>query len=461
MLYAIVDIETTGGNAGRDRITEIAVYIHDGTKVIDEFITLVNPECSIPPFISRLTGITDEMVADAPKFYEIAKRLVQITDGTVFVAHNAPFDYGFIRDEFKSLGFNFTKDYLCTVRLSRKIIPGFRSYSLGNLCADLGIQLQNRHRAAGDALATVRLFELLLEKDQHENNINTLIKNDYVNLRFPPLFERKVLETLPEEPGVYYLHNIDGSIIYIGKSNNIRKRILSHFSNKQTRRAIELRNAIVDISFETTGSELVALLLESEEIKTKQPVFNRAQKKLIFNYGIFTNENKDGYATIEVSKVNEKWNGDREPVLISASADDVKSIIDKLVDSFKLCQKLCGIYKIVHACFAHAIGQCNGACVGKEPIELYNKRVEEAILSLDYKHPNFMIVGKGRSSNERSIVHVEKGKYLGYGFFDIEFTPAFPDQLKDMITSRQDNRDVHRIIRHFLQKTDKKDLLIY
>ncbi|MBK8584044.1 MAG: GIY-YIG nuclease family protein [Bacteroidetes bacterium] len=279
MKFAIVDIETTGGNSIRNKITEIAIYIHDGEKIIDQFVSLVNPECPIAPFISNLTGITNEMVEDAPKFYEIAKDIVTLTDGAVFVAHNAQFDYGFIREEYKSLGYNYSRDYLCTVKLSRKVLPGFASYSLGNLCQNLGISIANRHRASGDALATVKLFEMILGRDPDQEIIKTFTKNDYLHLRFPVGFDHKILDNIPEKPGVYYFHNEDGTTVYVGKSNNIRKRVLSHFSNKQSKKAIELRNSIKDISFEETGNELIALLLESEEIKKIQPVFNRMQKE--------------------------------------------------------------------------------------------------------------------------------------------------------------------------------------
>lgn len=163
-MYAVVDIETSGGRAQIDRITEIAIYIHDGEKIVDEFSTLINPEVYIPSFITRLTGINNEMVANAPKFYEIAKKIVLMTEGHLFVAHNAPFDYRFIQEEFKRLGYNYQRQTMCTVRMSRKIIPGMGSYSLGNLCQSLGIALNNRHRAAGDALATTKLLELLLIK---------------------------------------------------------------------------------------------------------------------------------------------------------------------------------------------------------------------------------------------------------------------------------------------------------
>lgn len=164
-MYSIIDIETTGGSPKTEKVTEIAVYIHDGTRVVNEYASLVNPEKSIPAFITGLTGITNEMVAGAPKFYEIARELVELTENTIFVAHNAGFDYGFICEEFRQLGYLFKREKLCTVKLSRKLIPGLRSYSLGKLCSELGIDVHNRHRAAGDAMATVRLFEILVDLD--------------------------------------------------------------------------------------------------------------------------------------------------------------------------------------------------------------------------------------------------------------------------------------------------------
>ena len=457
MKFAIVDIETTGGNALKDRITEIAVYIHDGNKIIDEFCSLINPECLIPPFIARLTGISNEMVENAPRFFEVAKQLIQITDGAVFVAHNAPFDYGFIRQEYKSLGFNFSRDYLCTVRLSRRIIPGFRSYSLGNLCNSLNIAIENRHRASGDALATVKLFEMLLEKNKKENVISEFIKNDYINLRFPPGFNKAIMDTLPDTFGVYYLHDTYGKIIYIGKSNNIRKRILSHFSNKQSRKALELRNSITDITFEETGNELIALLLESHEIKKNQPLYNHAQKRTVFNYCINVNTNENGYLTFQIGK--EKKN---DNLLFTASSyDHALEIIDKLILKFTLCQKLCGVNSIVHACFGYSVKQCNGACIGKESPSEYNKRVQLAIESLDYNHNNFMIIQNGRSSSEKSVVHIEKGKYVGYGYFEPEFINPDPETLRDFVKYKEDNRDVNRIIRNFMINSQDKNVLVY
>ena len=220
-MYSIIDIETTGGNAPYHRITEIAIIIHDGKKVIDKFSTLINPERSIPWNITRLTGISDTMVQNAPRFCDVAKKIVELTEGNIFVAHNVSFDYNFIRSEFNQLGFDFNRNQLCTVRLSRALIPGKPSYSLGNLCDSLGIKVNDRHRATGDALATSKLFEMLYE-----------INKEYIESRILPSrfafsglnakLNREKLDSLPESTGIYFLHNEEGRLIYIGKSKSIR-----------------------------------------------------------------------------------------------------------------------------------------------------------------------------------------------------------------------------------------------
>lgn len=455
MRYAILDIETTGGNAQTDRITEIAIYLHDGERVVDEFVSLINPERSIPPFITRLTGIDDSMVADAPRFYEVARDIVKLTEGAVVVAHNAQFDYSFIREEYRSLGFTFARDYLCTVRLSRKLLPGYRSYSLGNLCERLGITIENRHRAAGDALATVRLFEMLIDKDR-QGEILKSVKNDYLHLRFPPNVDRILLDRLPETPGVYYLHNEDGSILYVGKSNNIRKRVLTHFVNKQNRKALELRNAIHDVTFTETGNELVALLLESDEIKKLQPRFNRAQRRTFFRFGLVAETVGSGYVKLKAVRIK----ASDEPLVVCGSSEEARTLLERLCRRHQLCQKLCGLYDIQYACFQHSIGQCNGACVGKEAAEAYNERVEAAIASLRLQHPNFFLFGKGRTSGERSVVHVENGRYRGFGYVDEQSGSQLED-LRAVISVRDDNRDIQRILRQHLAHVLPKNLLIY
>jgi DNA polymerase-3 subunit epsilon len=297
-MYAIIDIETTGGSAQIEKITEIAIYQHDGTQITAEFVSLVNPERNIPYFITNLTGITNEMVEDAPRFYEIAKKIIELTEGRIFVAHNARFDYSFIRQEYKSLGFNFKRNILDTVALSRKLIPGHKSYSLGNICTDLSISINGRHRASGDALATVKLFELLIAKDIEMNGARSaLTKNTRVSKLHPQLDISKI-DNIPDEPGIYYFYNEKGDLIYIGKSRNLQQRITTHLSNNSTNRAMEMRDQIADIDWERTGSELIALLKESHEIKVNKPIYNRLQRRSVFQWGIFRYTDTNGYITV-------------------------------------------------------------------------------------------------------------------------------------------------------------------
>src|SRR5512133_2073449 len=302
-MYAVVDIETTGGSPVHEKITEIAVFLHDGEKIVDEFTTLINPEKNIPYHITQLTGITNEMVADAPRFFEVARKIVEITQGAVFVAHNVNFDYGFIREEFRRLGYEYDREKLCTVKLSRKIIPGKRSYSLGNLCTDLEIALNNRHRAGGDALATTRLLELLLKNGGTTDLLDEVTYQSMKGLH--PSLDPAVIKNLPERPGVYYFYNENRDVMYIGKSRNVRQRVTSHFSGTREGKTLKMREQVADISVECTGSELIALLLESDEIKKNKPIFNRAQRRSFSNYGIFEYHNEDGYLCFTISRLKE------------------------------------------------------------------------------------------------------------------------------------------------------------
>ena len=211
-LYAIVDIETTGGRPSRDKITEIAVVLHDGMRILERFDTLLDPEMPIPYGITELTGITNEMVAEAPKFYEVARKIVEMTEGAVFVAHNVRFDYSFVREEFRRLGFTYTRKQLCTVRLARKAFPELSSYSLDNLIHHLKLPIQNRHRALGDALATARLFEMIMERKGQPENTRQFINYGIREALLPPNITLETIHTLPEECGVYYFHDAKGGL---------------------------------------------------------------------------------------------------------------------------------------------------------------------------------------------------------------------------------------------------------
>jgi DNA polymerase III subunit epsilon len=441
-VYAIIDIETTGGRE-QDKITEIAIIIHSGQKVVEEYTTLINPEMTIPYFITKLTGISNEMVEDAPKFYEVAKKIVELTQNKLFVAHNVSFDYNFVKKEFKNLGFEYKRDTLCTVKLARKIISGHKSYSLGNICEDLGINITGRHRALGDATATAVLFEHLLSLSQPKESL--FAENDLKTMVGSGPIEIEKIKNLPEETGVYYFYNTDRNLIYIGKSNNIYKRVLSHLSNPAMR-AGRMRDLMADISYELTGSELVALLLEDEEIKTHQPPFNRAQRRTGSMFGLYDYFDAEGYHCLKISKND----GDELPFTTFDNKEKAVTFLANLVDKYQLCQKLCGLYQNEGACFHYSVRQCVGACCGEEPVETYNKRVSLALSYYTFDHDSFLIIDKGRRKDEKSIVAVQNGKYLGFGFADISVSQGV-DGLLDCIRHREDNKAVHQIILRYLR----------
>ncbi|MCU0461328.1 MAG: exonuclease domain-containing protein [Bacteroidales bacterium] len=454
-MYAIVDIETTGGSARLERITEIAIYLHDGEKITGEFVSLVNPERNIPYFITNLTGITNEMVENAPRFFEIAKNIVELTEGRTFVAHNARFDYSFIRQEFKSLGFNFRRSILDTVSLSRKLFPGHRSYSLGNICKDLKITISGRHRAAGDAVATVKLFEMLLERDREINGSSSgIIKNTRTSKLNPKLDISKV-DAIPDEPGIYYFYNEKKELIYIGKSRNLQQRISTHLSNNTTNRAMEMRDLIADIDWEITGSELIALLRESFEIKDNKPFYNRAQKRSSFQWGIYSSIDKNGYLNYRYGLID----SDDTPLSVFTSKEKAKAKLVSLVEYYNLCQKLAGLYETQGTCFQYHVGICKGACCGKEPPAKYNERAMQAAEEFVFARRNFFIIDKGREADERSAVKVINGKYAGYGYFNVNDLGFGLSALHECIRPSPDNRDIQVILKQYL-RTNRVEKII-
>ncbi len=438
MQYAIIDIETTGLSPAKEKITEIAIVLHDGTKITQEFSTLVNPERKIPYRITQMTGISNQMVKNEPKFYEVARQIVELTENRIIVGHNVRFDYGFIRAEFKSLGYDFQRSTLDTIKLSRKLIPGKRSYSLGKLCASLGIENRARHRAMGDALATTELFELLLSLESHPEELNLKGMNASVNT--------SLVKDLPQQTGVYYFYNQDNKLIYVGKSVNIHSRVLSHLNNNRHKKAIEMKNAIANVDYKITGSELVALLLESSEIKKYQPLFNRAQRRTWFNYGLYSFIDDEGYINLKLMKIIDELN----PIYTYSSMQEGKEHITNLTESFELCQKLTGLYNTTGACFHYQIQQCKGACIGKEPPENYNRRVGEALENYHFEKQNFFVIDTGRTHEEKAVIKVEGGKYRGFGFVQNDFTNM--QALHDCIGFYNDNREVRQIINSFIKK---------
>ena len=445
-MYSVVDIETTGNGYKGQKITEISIFIFDGEKIIDEFTSLVNPEQKIPYFITNLTGITEAMVRSAPKFYEIAKKVAEITKDTVFVAHNVNFDYNIIRDEFKSLGFDFKRKKLCTVRLSRKIIPGLASYSLGNICSAEDIEIAARHRAKGDAEATVELFKRLIKRDQ-KFTINSFLNAKSREATLPPLLDKQVVDNLPERHGVYYFKNSQKEVIYVGKANNIKQRVISHFYDKKKKeRTMCLETA--DISYTETGSELIALLHESSEIKHLYPKFNRAQRKAGEAVGLFSYEDQKGILHLAFNRLKLTPN----PIMKFYSMAACRSALEKICERFELCPKYCHLQTNVNACFHYQLQQCRGVCSEKEAIESYNKRVNKAIQSLGLQTENLVIKENGRSDKEVGFVLILNGIYQGFGYIDKNLELSNTEDYLIHVKPQKDNRDIQRILNSYLSK---------
>jgi DNA polymerase III subunit epsilon len=454
-MFAIVDIETCGSKFEfrRGRITDICIVVHDGLQIVDKFTTLLNPECPITYFYTKLTGITNEMVANAPKFHEVAKKILELTEGRIFVAHNVSFDYNFIRDEFASLGYKFRREKLCTVNLSRKLLPGRISYSLGNLCASLGIENEARHRAEGDAVATTKLFELLLELKSQDPQ--------YKNMGVEKIMTRRVdnikdyiLKKLPEECGVYYFLDKDQNIIYIGKSLNMYNRAQSHFNTKE-KKGKKLLYELFNVDYVLTGSELIALLLESEEIKKHKPKYNRQRVSDTFTHCITWHKDEKGIINFSIVPFEEAENSLRAFTSISTA----RELLDRWIDEFELCINYCGLMDKESVCFNHQIKKCNGICAGIETAEEYNKRAKLILQDFTIWEQNFALLDRGRHEEEHSIVMIENGRYKGYGYLDSSAQINEPKELRDSLTNSTYYPDHEILLKAWLKNKKLKKIV--
>jgi DNA polymerase-3 subunit epsilon len=385
------------------------------------------------------------MLRSAPKFYEVAKRIIEITEGCILVAHNASFDYRILRTEFNRLGYDFKVPTLCTVELSKKLILDQPSYSLGKLVRSLGIPMADRHRASGDALATVQLFKLLLAKDTEKEIVKSFVKTEIKPGMLPKLLD--IVEALPSKTGIYYIHNENGDLIYIGKSKNIKKRVNQHITGTNSK-SKKIQRDVYAVTYEETGSELIALLKESEEIKVNKPIYNRAQRKSIFQYALYSFKDEKGYLALRV----EKADGRKKEITSFTSLQEGKNALFRITEKYHLCQKINGLYETKSACFQYKIKECNGACIGEETSEVYNEKVRNFLSKNSFENQNMVIVDRGRTHSERSAVLIENGIYKGYCFYHLNYQINTIEILKNIIISMQHNRDTKTIIQSYLRK---------
>lgn len=442
--YAIVDLETTGGRPDRDKITEIGIVIHNGHEIIDTFSSLINPGVTIPPMITRITGITQEMVDSAPPFYEVAKQVALITEHSVFVAHNVRFDYHFLREAFSDLGFTYTRPQLCTVKMSRKVFPGLASYSLGNLIRHFNIPVNARHRALDDAQATARLLELILEQDQLASSTPYQLTRES---KPPAHLPQDLYTQVPQACGIYYFYNGTGDVIYVGKSKHIRRRLQEHLQSV-TRKAARLDREIAHVDWVITGSELYAAILESYEIRRLLPAINKAQRNRSFPVAIYLESSSEGYHRLRV--------GPREdashPVQVYASTRAARSGLSSASDQFGLCWHLTVENKPGTPCFKHHLGQCQGACVGREPQDTYNERCLLAAMALGHElEGSFILVDKGPEEDIYTGFLVENGQFKGMGFISGDQGASYQD-IADQLQGYPDHPEIRRLIRQYLVK---------
>ncbi|HBU77841.1 MAG TPA: DNA polymerase III subunit epsilon [Muricauda sp.] len=454
-MYTIIDIETTGNGIKGNKITEISIFKYDGGQIVDEFTSLVNPESPIPYFITGLTGIDDHMVQNAPTFREIAQNVLRITEGCIFVAHSVNFDYGVIKEEFRQIGVDFIRKKLCTVRLSRKLIPGLRSYSLGKLCSAVNIPLVDRHRARGDAHATVLLFEKLLENPESKEVFKKFLNARSQEATLPPHLPKAVFDKIPQKPGIYYFMNQKGEIIYVGKAINLKKRVLGHFYDK-SRKEIQMCSETANIDFKLAGSELVALLMESAEIKRLFPPYNRAQKRPGKQYAIFAYEDRNGITHLAYNTSK----GAPSPLKVFHNQTECRAYLEEVCKSFSLCPKYCHLQQTTSACSHHEINTCEGICRGDESPEDYNQKVDEAIAHMKMLSSEVKIIKeKGRAENESAVVLIADGIYKGFGFIDTEIQISSIDDIEAFIIPQKHTLETESILTQYFLKHSKSQVL--
>jgi DNA polymerase-3 subunit epsilon len=407
MRFAVTDIETTGSHASGNSIIEIGIVVYDGESIVEEFSSLVDPGIRIPSYITGLTGITNDMLQGAPAFHQIADRLEEIFDGALFVAHNVNFDHSFIRAEFAAIGINWNPARLCTMRMARKAFPGQKSYGLNAICSWMDLTNEHAHRALSDArVASEILMKALPLIDPGEFKKMVAKQSGIVFL--PPNLPEDTFNRLPEAPGVYYLYNEKGKPLYIGKANNIKKRVKQHFTtNAESARAQSFMREVRDVGFELAGNELIALLLEDAEIRMHWPPHNSAQKRKTRRVQVIQYLDQKGYNRLAAG-IAAKASG---YVKSFASLSEANRWLYALASEFGIDQRLLGLSMFD---------------VGVEPPqpETHNHRLEQAIAVILARDPSFVISGQGRKPGEYGYVWVERGVLKGYAFLEDEITSA-------------------------------------
>jgi DNA polymerase III subunit epsilon len=378
-----VDLETTGGSPAYDRITEVGIVRVQHGECVEEWSSLVNPECSISPYIQAFNGISSEMVADAPRFADIAAMVFEKLRGAVFIAHNARFDYAFLRGEFRKAGVEYCAQALCTVKLSRRLFPGQALHNLDAVMQRHGLTCDARHRALGDA----RVLRDLWQKLQRETPADLLAAAAAQSLlsspQLPAHLPAELVDELPEAPGVYRFFAQDGSVLYVGRSNSLRGKILSQLGARPGSRDEQLAAQVQRVEWRQTAGELGAMLLESDWIRSQRPSYNRHLKD---NADSVTLRPPRASGEVPLQRIDSLEPQDlAQSFGVFHAEKDARKALTDIARARELCLKVLGLEESAGSCFAFQVGKCRGACAGKEPLMLHNLRVQLALSALKIK----------------------------------------------------------------------------
>jgi len=441
-VYAIVDIETTGGYAANNGITEVAIVLHNGKQIEGRYQSLINPNQKIPFYITALTGIGQSMVADAPSFEELAPNIFRLLKDRIFIAHNVNFDYSFLKHHFQAAGFELNCRKLCTVRLSRQVFPGLQSYSLGNLCRHFNIPIEGRHRAGGDVTATSLLFEHLIRNGAELHIERSLKRSKEQSL--PPFLAKEKVDALPYGPGVYYFHDAKGKVVYVGKAKNLKYRVSSHFThNGAGRQRQDFLRTIHNVSYQSCGTELMAAILENIEIQRLWPAYNTSQKRFSAVYGLYCFEDRRGYLRLGIDRKRKHL----AALYCFGLYLEGYNLLKALVEKFALDRRLCFIDRT-------AIEESEAAELPSP--QIYNERVLSALQSLKDQLPTFALMDDGREPEEKSVVLMEEGKFYGMGYIKQTENISCATELKQHLTIYPETDYIRNLIYTYVSKWPEK-----
>lgn len=439
-----VDIETSGSAPPRSRVIEVGAIRVEHGEVSEEFSTLINPGTPIPSWITNLTGITTGDVVQAPCFEDIAYQLQQILDGAIFIAHNVRFDYSYIQRELGLCGYTYTPELLCTVRLSRALYPEHRGHSLEKIIARHHIPVSARHRAFDDAMA-IKRFSDLAYREKGSEAFAAAVQKQLKTQSLPPNLQEADVAAIGHKSGVYVFEDASGSPLYVGKSVNLRNRVLSHFTqDKKVNKEMQLSLGVHHLRTIETKTELEALLLESSMVKDLLPIHNRQLRRVGKHAVLIKEPHETGYNTVRIDEVDLAEHDDLTQIYgLYTSRAKAKSALEEKRRTYQLCPKLLGLEHGKGACFLYQLGKCSGACVGKEPMARYNVRLE---LALEHgklaRWPYASAIAV--SEDDQDYVVLDKWVVLGYIHVENEGVPDYRP------VERRFDIDTYRILRSYM-----------